>query len=247
MPATDPSDIGRYFLTQLDNHISSNLETLTGHDVWRIYSDFWHLLKEFKGNANGFTGLSEYLLFRYVYYMLGGSFTRQPCPGSKDLWQFVSKADESLIIGQSMRLVVEGRRYYPDIAAFHHGRLVAVCSIKIYLSEGWNSVKSEIIKLEDMRSRYPEIRALLVIFSTLSKRGTLYPQLKRVADDNEWFSFVILKENAQPLHRVVCDGLGLNRVAPRFVSDRVRVAGDFDGDVGCSATPLAHADTDTSG
>jgi len=221
MSATDPSDIGRYFLAQLDNHLSSNLETLTGHDVWRIYSDFWHLLKEFKGNANGFTGLSEYLLFRYVYYMLGGSFTRQPCPESKDLYQFVSEADDSLIIGQSMRLVVEGRRYYPDIAIFHHGRLVAVCSIKIYLTGGWNTVTSEVAKLEGMRSRYPEMRALLVTFSPLSDRGTIYPQLKRVADDNEWFSFVILKDNVQPLHRVVCDGLGLNRVAPWAASDHV--------------------------
>jgi hypothetical protein len=34
-------------------------------------------MKEFKGNSNGFTGLSEYLVFRLLYHLLGGAFGRE--------------------------------------------------------------------------------------------------------------------------------------------------------------------------
>ena len=116
-------------------------------------------------------------------------------------------------------MTVSSRIYYPDIAVYYNEGLAAVCSIKVYLTQGWNTVKSEVAKLEDMRSCYPEMRALLVIFSVLSKRGTIYPQLKRVADDNGWFSFIVLQENAQPLRKVIRDCLGLDRVAPGTASE----------------------------
>jgi hypothetical protein len=70
----EPRNIIKDFLKNLDLFIATNLDTLTCADVYNIYSDFFHDLKQFKGNSSGFTGLSEYTIFRIFYHLLGGNF-----------------------------------------------------------------------------------------------------------------------------------------------------------------------------
>lgn len=209
----DASRIGTDFLQQVDDYLSSHLTTLTCHDMWSFYRQFWNDLKTFKGNANGFTGLSEYLIFRYVYHLLGGSFTREPVPGSDNLSHFVSTRDPALVIGQSTRVDVAGKRRHPDIVILHSGRLLAACSIKLSFAFGLKAAIQELRQLTELKEEHPEMRALLVIFGQ-SERGKIWPELGRMTADNEWFAFLVMHGNAQPLYTELRTRLALDTVLP---------------------------------
>jgi hypothetical protein len=210
MPTIEIPDLGRSFLQKVSDYLGANLTTLTCEQMDGLYGRFYETLKEFKGNANGFTGLSEYLIFRHLYHLLGGQFTREQV--SKHLWQFRSKADPALIIGQSIRVTVAGRRYYPDIAVFHTGELVAVCSIKLSLEFGLKTAESDLDRLAELRRYHPDMRALMVLYNP--QVGTIHPRLLTMAEGKDWFRILVLKGNPEPLYAELQAGLALDRVLP---------------------------------
>ena len=140
MNKTNAKDICKKFLENIDNYIAENWRNIRCADIHDMYFQFSQDLKEFKGNSNGFTGLSEYLVFRFLYHQLGGSFEREQI--TRDLWEFKSSND--LRIGQSVRVTIDNRKYYPDVVIYKSNRLMAVIQIKIYLTSGLNEIKEEL-------------------------------------------------------------------------------------------------------
>jgi hypothetical protein len=66
-PATSIANMGEKFLKEIDHYLANNYQNLTCNDIHDMYFDFiFKVLKDFKGNSNGFTGLSEYLIFRFL-------------------------------------------------------------------------------------------------------------------------------------------------------------------------------------
>ncbi|MEO0101331.1 MAG: hypothetical protein ABIK84_02925 [candidate division WOR-3 bacterium] len=63
---------------ELDNLIKENWRSFTCHQIASIYHDFLfdmqRGLRGLRGTATNFTGLSEFLIFRFLYHQLGGSF-----------------------------------------------------------------------------------------------------------------------------------------------------------------------------
>jgi hypothetical protein len=209
----EASRIGTEFLQRVDDYLGSNLRILSGHDMWSFYWQFFNDLKCFKGNANGFTGLSEYLIFRFLYHLLGGSFGCERVPASRDLFWFRSIADPALVIGQGTRLTIAGKRRHPDIALFHSDRLLAVCSIKLWLTNGLRTAVEEFESLRKLKALHSEMRALLVVFS-LSEQGEARAELTRMAAANEWFEVLVLRGTEEPLHLALRAALDLDRVVP---------------------------------
>jgi hypothetical protein len=158
-------NIGRDFLEKIDNFIEKNLRTLTCAKIQEIYNGFFNDLKELKGNSHGFTGLSEYLIFRSLFHLLGGRF--EP---SKHKWirEFKSTINHHIRIGQSFPIHIHGKKVYPDITVYHADRLHAVAQIKIYLTGGSKELFNEITKLKSLRDQFSDMQALLIIFCGLS-------------------------------------------------------------------------------
>ena len=48
----------------LDKYLMDNIDNLTGKDITHLYFDFWNELKRWRSGSSGFTGYSEFLLFR---------------------------------------------------------------------------------------------------------------------------------------------------------------------------------------
>ena len=213
MSKVSPSNIGRRFLEEIDRYLEINRHNLRCADIHNIYSQFFKDLKEFKGNSNGFTGLSEYLVFRFLYHVLGGRFDRRRVPNSSDLWEFVSQFGD-LRIGQSVRVQIDGKRYYPDIVVYCSDKLIAVIQVKICLTHGLREIKKELEVLEKLRERHPEMRALLIIFMRLSKKGTILPALQGTKKSKKWFDFLILEQNEELFGRALQSSLELGRLAP---------------------------------
>lgn len=163
---------GKQFLEEIDQYISTRYNKLTCDDIWNIYFQFFQDMKELKGNSNGFTGLSEYLLFRSIYHLLGGSFKQVKI--TRDLYEFASKTDENLRISQSTRVdraITKGRRLYPDIGVTYARNLLAVCQVKIYLTQGSKEIQAELEKLDYLKSCYADLNASLLVFMAVSTKG----------------------------------------------------------------------------
>jgi hypothetical protein len=120
----------RRFLEEIDYFIKENLRTLTCSQIYEFYFRFFYDLKDFKGNSNGFTGLSEYLIFRSIFHLLGGSFSRKNAFGSNWISEFESTDDNNICIGQSIPIRIDHKKIYPDITVHYTGRLRGNCSDK---------------------------------------------------------------------------------------------------------------------
>ena len=189
-------NIGRMFLAEIDEYLAKNLQNITCADIEQIYSQFFEDLKEYKGNSNGFTGLSEYLIFRLLYHLLGVSFERENAKDSEILWEFYN---ENYHIGQGVPIRVDNKKYYPDIVIYNRKpeKLIAVIEIKIYPTRGQKEIDEILKRFENIRSDpdYQETRALLIIFDELSEKGKIPPHLQKRKSEADWFDFLILKNN----------------------------------------------------
>src|SRR5574341_84731 len=105
-------NMGRRFLEEIDSYIKKYLRTWTCSQVHEFYFRFFYDLKEFKGNSNGFTGLSEYLIFRSLYHLLGGSFNRKNISGSNWIYEFESTINNRMRIGQGIPIYLHEKKIY---------------------------------------------------------------------------------------------------------------------------------------
>lgn len=186
--------IGLDFLQGLDDYLAENLDDLRWSDVFEIYFDFYSDMKKYKGNSNGFTGLSEYIIFRYIYHLLGGSFDSVQI--SRDLFEFQS-SDDIYRLGQNTPIQVESRKYYPDIIIYRHDVPVFVVEIKIYLTNGVQTLMGDINKLNKIHETFPTAKCLFINYTTIPKNGKIYQRLLEETEFKEWLDFVILDKNEQ--------------------------------------------------
>ncbi len=216
--ALSPDNIPRFvqFLEEVDQYISARYKTLTCDNICAIYFQFFQDMKALKGNSNGFTGLSEYLVFRSVYHLLGGSFEQVKL--TNDLYVFDSKRDKGLRISQSTRVDSRGRRLYPDIAVSHARNLLAVCQIKIYLTNGSKTIQAELEKLDYLKKCYADLNALLLVFGTVPAKGKIAAYLKTETSKRPWFRYYSLRGDGRVLVDVMKEGLGLSRLEPKVTT-----------------------------
>ncbi len=216
MPEANISNIGNQFLQGIDRYLADNYLNLKCADIPNMYFQFTRSLKKFKGNSNGFTGLSEYLIFRFLYHWLGGEFERKDIPGSQDLSEFISKHNNNLRIGQSVPVSLNGQRCNPDIVIYESGRLVAAVEIKIYFSGGVKQIARERERLEKLRKCYPEAQVLWIVLWKLSTKGKILSALKEMKKGRQWFNFLNLEPNNEPFGSELQKYLDLERL--RFTS-----------------------------
>jgi len=194
--------LGETFLVEVDEYVRKRLYTLKCTDIHSLYFRFFDILKKYRGNSNGFTGLSEYLIFRFLYHQLGGVFEQEEIPHST-LFKFISQKDEKLKIGQSAPISIYGKQYFPDIVIWYGNQIHSIIQIKIYPTNGKKEINRELALLKKLRRKYPHMLGLLLIFNMLpnTKRATIRPYLKTIKYENsKWFNFLILQNNNSKLH-----------------------------------------------
>ena len=210
----DIFDINRRYLEEMDKFIERSCQTLKCVDIFEIYSQFRQLLKDFRGTSVGFTGLSELLIFRFLYHQLGGCFKIHDV--TDELTEFVSESHEDLRIGQNIPFEVGKRQVRPDISIYHSNNrpenLLSVIEIKIYLTGGTKEVDREMEILEELRTDSPKWQALLIIFEGLSTKGKIFRELREQKNTKEWFDFLILKGSKELLAKKLHQSLNLKRI-----------------------------------
>lgn len=205
----DVLKVGRNFLEEIDWFLANNYMTLKCSDIYRIYYQFFQDLKELKGNANGFTGLSEYLLFRFLYHQLGGSFK------SKEILHSSLQAFScnSIRIGQSIPVNLDAKtKRYPDIVLYLDDKLIDVVQIKVYLTNGLNEIEKEMETLQKLKELNPQLRALLVIYGGIAPQGKIKAELDNQKSKKDFFDFLILDGNDNLLNEKLRETLALDRL-----------------------------------
>jgi len=209
--ATNPQESFQKFLEELDEYFLQNWKHLTGADIYHFYDAVFKILKEVKGNSNGFTGLSELLIWKIVWHQLGGKFKRVPL--ANDMLKFQSLDDPRICIGQSIEVSVKGKRRYPDISIYYSDKLTAVVSIKLYLTNGSKTLYDELSKFKELKEGYPDndIRILLIIYG-LSAKGKTQKELDKIESENDWFKYLILNNKQSIMSEKLREYLGLDRI-----------------------------------
>ena len=163
-------------------------------------------MKEVKGNSEGFTGLSELIVFRYLLHHLGGSFEKKKI--SPQQFGFFT---ENFQVKCNYLISVDDKRYKPDILVFQSGDLVAFVSIKTYLPNGKRTVLDEIEVMRKFKIIYPKMKSLLIIFDSqpqkIRKNGVL-EKLEETSKNKSWFSFLYLKNNSALFGKTIDQYLG---------------------------------------
>lgn len=196
----EPRNITQGFLKNLDLFIATNLGTLTCADVYGIYSNFYMDLKQFKGNSSGFTGLSEYTIFRIFYHLLGGNFELKQI--TNDLYDFRSP-DGRFRIGQSTPIIAGPHKYYPDIQIFKDDSLLMICEIKLYLTYGIKTLENDIQKLDEINKEYPGTKGLFISYNPIPIKGKIYRKLLDEERSKDWFNYLILHDNNQSIKKIL--------------------------------------------
>jgi len=194
----------------MDKFIAKKYQTLKCGDIFEIYFKFLEALQEFRGTSTGFTGLSELLIFRFLYHQLGGSFKTHD--RTSDSKEFISESHTNFKIGQGISVNVDKRVIRPDISIFHAEDLIAVAPIKVYLTKGIKEIDREMEILEELKTRYPKLQALLIIFRGPSEKGETFRELAKQKNIKEWFNFLILEANKESLMKKLHQGLDLARI-----------------------------------
>jgi hypothetical protein len=211
MTVADGAMIGKTFLEHIDDYVRKHWDSLTADDIAGLYSQFIMDLKEYKGNSNGFSGLSELLVFRFVYHLLGGNFTLKK--KTHDLREFISNLNDEISIAQSCPLFIGEKRYYPDIVIACRDDVKAIFQIKAYVTGGRKEIDHEFHVFSDIHSRYPGSRCILVIFNGIPAGGKLFDRLENLKSGNPWFDYILLQGNNQKLKDLLkpaTGGVGIN-------------------------------------
>lgn len=205
-------EIGSKFLKGMDDFLRDNWGKLTCNEIYEIYFGFFEKLKDFVGNSNGFTGLSEFLIFRFLYYQLDGDFKdewlEEPKGRESDrniLRKFVS-ADKKYEIGANIPISVKEKKRRPDIYIKCNGKLISIIQIKIYLPRGTKTIDNEVKVFKELKNEYPEMKALLLMYvgpSPRKKKGP-FNTLMNYKDKLDWFDFIVLKNNPESLSSKLC-------------------------------------------
>ena len=184
------------FLNKVDCYIASNWKTILCNDINLMYAEQYYALKHFRGNSAGFTGYSEFLLFRFLYHQLGGQFVEKEVKDSNYLHEFVAGDNSGIRIGQSIPVKPNGKKIYPDIVLWQSDKLLSVAQIKLYLTNGAKELEHELVNIDSIHSRWSDVHVLLITFSSLEGKNTKLPQLIHKAEEERtWFRHLSLEAN----------------------------------------------------
>lgn len=198
-------------LQELDETIAKQWRLLTCHEVSVTYDGFWFGVKDLSGNAEGFTGLSELLIVRFVINMLGGA---EPRAINKELSAFQCRLDGRCWITHAHNVGGTDQAVKVDVGLWwkhpshtyweQGGELRGVIEIKLGLYQGVQEVVQLQQRFQTLQAQHPNARSLLVLFSPPG--GPVKNAL-----DSSAITYLILKNESKLLWRELFEKLQIGR------------------------------------
>lgn len=160
----EANKINHEWLSTMDEHIRKNLPRLTCNNVMELYYSLFGELKRWRSTSHGFTGFSEFLIFRMLYHTIGEEFGQrphtEPAKGTTPII-FTSKNYEVM---QNVRIpLLGGKNSFPDIFVKRNGKPTAIIQVKIVMNRGKKQIDDEVKTLRLIKKKYPDIKVLLIV------------------------------------------------------------------------------------
>lgn len=214
MKNNDMPNFGAELLERTDDYLGKSWRSLTCANIHAMYFGLFNSLKEYKGNSHGFTGYSEYLLFRFFYHQIKekfGDLNGEPANNSKYAMRFVSSRNRNFWISQGIPTKIGVKRQNPDIAIGRSNQLLGVLQVKIYPVHGIKTLSDEIKKIEELKNQHNELYAAIIIFNKMSDKQKVTVQ--GLLEGKDWLRVRTLDENHNFLREEMNDCLQLNRLS----------------------------------
>lgn len=176
------------WLNNIDRHIADNINKLTCNDIKEIYFSLFGELKKWRSSSSGFTGFSEFLVFRSLYHTMGEVFNAVETGNiGTDPVVFRSQNYE---IGQNVKIKLDSKNRFPDIYIRRDGKLISVIQIKIVTGGGEKEVIKEVETFKFFKKSYSHVRGLFIVFIRVN-----FTKMKEQRLRNAGYNTVILEDN----------------------------------------------------
>lgn len=158
--AMEAHKICQKWLENMDDYVKNNLYRLTCDNVREAYFSLFGELKRWRSNSGGFTGFSEFLIFRSLYHTIGERFEATETGDiGRDPIIFRSQNYE---IGQNVRITLGDVKKFPDIYVKRNGELISIIQVKIVTGGGEHQIAEEVETFKLFKRFYPNIRGLFI-------------------------------------------------------------------------------------
>lgn len=154
--------ICREWLTNIDSHLKENIGHITCNDIKETYFSLFEELKHWRSSSHGFTGFSEFLIFRSLYHTISEDF-KETKKGQVETDPIIFRS-KNYEIGQNIRMKIGGVNKFPDIYVMKNKKLFSIFQIKIVLNGGESQIINEIKTFELFKKFHPNIKGFFVVF-----------------------------------------------------------------------------------
>jgi len=194
--AIEAHKICQEWLENMDEYIKRNLYRLTCNNVREIYFALFGELKRWRSNSSGFTGFSEFLIFRILYHMIGEKFEGIET-GDIGTDPIIFRS-ENYEIGQNVKMVLDGTKKFPDIYVKRKGKLISIIQVKIVTGGGEPQIAKEVETFRLFRNSYPDIKGLFIVLIK-----DTFTEHKNQRLTNAGYRTIVLQDN----HKLISDVL----------------------------------------
>lgn len=178
----------REWLNNIDRHIAENKNKLTCNDIKEIYFSLFGELKRWRSSSSGFTGFSEFLVFRSLYHTIGEIFNAVET-GDIGTSPIIFRS-ENYEIGQNVKKKLDGENKFPDIYVKHNGKLISIIQIKIVTGGGGKQIAREVETFKLFKKSYPDIRGFFIVLIKSNFTRDKEQRLRKIG-----YRTVILEDN----------------------------------------------------
>ncbi|BAI81691.1 hypothetical protein DEFDS_P067 (plasmid) [Deferribacter desulfuricans SSM1] len=188
------------FLQKIDNLIQDNLDNITSNTINHLYYLQFNLLKNFKGNSSGFTGLSEFLIVRFIIHYITKKYNQnfKLLPITKDIkyWQsqnFKINVQQTIKLPKPVKVGNKKQnKIQPDIIIKKENKIISYIEIKIYLKDFKileDLIKKYEVLLENNKNNY---KLLFILFNG---NDNIMEKLDKYKLQNTWFNYIVLNKS----------------------------------------------------
>jgi hypothetical protein len=204
---------------EMDTYIRTNLDSITCKEIFQIKEDFYKIVETLSGSTANLTGITELLVFRFLYHALGLT--------EKVENKSVHGINNTLFIGKRYK-GRNGKIQEPDIVIEQNNAIHYLISIKNIMStvnptnnEKESSLVEELVKINGVCTtaiqdifrihniRHGEnsnFRSITVVYSEVPNRHQ--KAINLIHDKFNWHRFLILENNNNLLLEELNEKLG---------------------------------------
>ncbi|MEW5552151.1 hypothetical protein ABGT22_19805 [Peribacillus frigoritolerans] len=193
--------------SEMDNYIKQNLHKITCNEIFEIKKDFYKIVESLSGNTANLTGITELLIYRFLYHALG--MTKRV--NNKT----VQNRSKSLSMGKRFT-GRNGKTQEPDLVIEQDGIIEYLFSIKNLLNTTtptnnerestlvqelliknngvYTTAFQDIFRIDNIRHEgNSDFKSITIVFSEIPPRHQKAIEL--IHKQFEWHQFLILENN----------------------------------------------------